>query len=43
MIVRLQQLCRLRVLDDLGDLVADKIGGGIVGGLVEREVVVDAT
>ena len=40
MIVRLQQLCGLRVLDDLRDLVADKIGGGVVGGLVEREVVV---
>ena len=27
--------------DDLGDLVADEIGGGVVGGLVEREIVVD--
>ena len=41
MIVGLQQFCRLRVLDDLGDLVADEIGGGVVGRLVERQVVVD--
>ena len=39
--VRLQQLCRGGVLDDLGDLAADEIGGGVVGGLVEQEVVVD--
>ena len=41
MVVRLQQFCGLRVLDDLGDLFADEIGGGVVGRLVEREVVVD--
>ena len=39
--VRLQQLCRGGILDDLGDLAADEIGGGVVGGLVEQEVVVD--
>src|SRR5207302_1788563 len=41
MIVGLQQLRGLGVLDDLGDLVADEIGGGVVGGLIEREIVID--
>src|SRR6202022_2018914 len=41
MIVRLQQLCGLRILDDLRDLLADEIGGGVVGGLVEREIIID--
>ena len=41
MVVRLQQFCRLRVLDDLGDFFADEIGGGVVGRLVEPEIVVD--
>ena len=41
MIVRLQQLCGLRVLHDLGDFFADEIRSGVVGGLVEPEIVVD--
>jgi len=34
-IVGLQQFCRFRVLDDLRDLVADEIGGGVVGRRVD--------
>src|ERR1700722_16633673 len=41
MVVGLQQFCRLRVLDDLGDLIPDKTGGSVIGRLVERQVVVD--
>ena len=41
MVVRLQQLCGLGILHDLGDLLADEIGSGVVGGLLQREVVVD--
>ena len=41
MSVRLQQLCGLGILDDLADLFADEIGGGIVGRLLEPEIVVD--
>ena len=41
MVVRLQQLCGLGILDDLGDLFADEIGGGVVRRLVEPEIVVD--
>jgi hypothetical protein len=37
-IVGLQQLCSLRILDGLGDLVANEIGRGIIGGLVDREL-----
>jgi hypothetical protein len=37
MVVGLQQFCGLRILDDLGDLLADEIRRGVVGRLVERE------
>ena len=40
-IVGLQQFCGVRIPDDLRDLLADEIGGGVVGGLVERQIVVD--
>ena len=40
MIVGLQQLRHLGVVDDLGDPVADEVGGGVVGRLVQRDVVI---
>src|ERR1700737_5318030 len=41
MIFGLQEPCRLLIPDDLRDLCADEVGGGVVGDLVEHEVVVD--
>ena len=41
MVVGLQQSCGLGIPDDLRDLFADEIGGGVVGGLVDGKVVVD--
>ena len=41
MVVRLQQLCRRRILHDRADLFADEIRRRVVGRLVEPEVVVD--
>src|SRR6202790_3609556 len=41
MIVGLQQFCGLGILHYVSDFFSDKIGGGVVGRRVEREVVVD--
>ena len=40
MVVRLQQSGDRRILDDLGDLLANEIGGSVVGGLVDGDIVV---